>query len=425
MERREFPLLGETCYFEQLENGLPVFVIPKPGYTKAHACLAVSYGGMHRRFDDGAPRETVAGIAHFLEHKMFEMPDGNAIEHFSAAGASVNAFTDADMTAYYFTCTDRFQEHLRMLLRFVSTPYFTPENVKKEQGIIAQEIRMYDDKPDWHVYQNLLKGLYRYHPVRESVVGTVESISEITPDTLYTCHRAFYYPGNMVLCVVGDVDPHRVVSVARMVLPAEAAPGAQKDYGVEEPAQSANREMTEKMEVSAPDFLLGFKAAPFYAGTNGLRQTMLGALAGELLCGRSSPLYAKLYADGLIHKDFAVTCISHPGAAFLVAGGESPDPRRVREEIMEEGERLCQGIDEGRFRRAVKSEYGATVRSLNSFDNICVQLSRWWFSGCHYYDFAALYPTLTASEVSAFLGQTVRNETGCLSQIQPKGVSTL
>ncbi|MBQ8935676.1 MAG: insulinase family protein, partial [Oscillospiraceae bacterium] len=152
---------------------------------------------------------------------------------------------------------------------------------------------------------------------------------------------------------------------------------------------------------------------------------MVGSLAGELLCGRSSPLYAGLYADGLIHKDFSVTCIGYPGAAFLVAGGESPDPRRVRQAILEEGDRLSQGIDEERFRRTVKHEYGATVRSLNGFDNICVQLSRWWFSGCHYFDFAALYPTLTAAETAAFLGETIREAGSCLSMIQPKGANTL
>ena len=425
MERREFPQLGETCYFEQLENGLPIFVVSKPGYTKAHACLAVSYGGMHRCFENGTRQETVAGVAHFLEHKMFEMPDGNALQQFSAAGASVNAFTAADMTAYYFTCTDRFPEHLPMLLRFVSTPYFTAESVHKEQGIIAQEIGMDDDDPDWQVYQNLLRGLYHCHPVRESILGTVESIAQITPDTLYTCHRAFYHPGNMVLCVVGDVDPHRVVSIARMVLPSEVVPTARKDYGPQEPAQAYQHEASREMEVSAPNFLLGFKASPFYAGVDGLRQTMVGSLAGELLCGRSSPLYAKLYTDGLIHKDFSVTCICYPGAAFLVAGGESPDPRRVRKAVLQEGERLSQGIDEERFRRAVKHEYGATVRSLNSFDSICVQLSRWWFSGCHYFDFAALYPTLTAAETAAFLGETVREAGSCLSMIQPKGANTL
>ena len=175
-----------------LENGRPIFVVSKPGYTKAHACLAVSYGGMHRCFENGTRQETVAGVAHFLEHKMFEMPDGNALQQFSAAGASVNAFTAADMTAYYFTCTDRFPEHLRMLLRFVSTPYFTAESVHKEQGIIAQEIGMDDDDPDWQVYQNLLRGLYHCHPVRESILGTVESIAQITPDTLYTCHVSDY-----------------------------------------------------------------------------------------------------------------------------------------------------------------------------------------------------------------------------------------
>lgn len=421
MERREFSQLGETCYFERLENGLPVFVVSKPGYAKAHACFAVSYGGMHRRFFQGDWQDTPAGIAHYLEHKMFDMKDGNALQTLSAGGASANAFTDSDITAYYFSCTERFPEHLRTLLRFVSTPYFTPESVKKEQGIIRQEIRMTEDNPDWRVYQNLVNGLYRYHPVRESVIGTAKSIAKISADTLYACYRAFYHPGNMVLCVAGDVDPKRVVSIARMILPEGKTATVQKDYGPAEPAEAVCGETVEEMEVSAPSFLLGFKAPAVPHGREGLRQALLGELAGELLCGRSSPIYAKLYGEGLIHKDFSVSCINYPGAAFLVAGGESPEPHRVRKALLEEGAKLVQGIDEGRFQRALRSEYGASVRSLNSFDRVCVNLARGWFGGYHFYDFASLYPTLTAREVAGFLGQVVREAGSSLSIIQPKG----
>lgn len=421
MELRKFPAIGESCYFEQLENGLPVFVVPKPGYSKAYAAFVTSYGGMHRRFTTDTFRDTPGGIAHYLEHKMFDMKNGNALQTLSAAGASPNAFTASDITAYYFSCTEHFAENLRTLLQFVSTPYFTVESVKKEQGIIGQEIGMVEDNPDWCIYQNLLQGLYHNHPIRHSIIGTKESISEITAETLYECHKAFYHPGNMVLCVAGDVDPRQVISMARMTLTQDKSNLALKDYGEPEPMVSAEQEKVCTMEVSAPNFLLGFKAEPYPAGKAGLRREILADLSAELLCGRSSPLYARLYQEGLINKTFSVGASNYPGAAFLVMGGESADPHRVRDAILEEAERLARGLDERRFRRALRAEYGAQVRSLNSFDDVCIRLARGWFNEYHYYDFAREYEKLTVKDVCAFLKETVQRERSCLSVVSPKG----
>jgi len=306
MELRKFNTIGENCYFEQLQNGLPVFVVPKPGYSKAFAAFVTSYGGMHQRFTTDCFHDTPAGIAHYLEHKMFDMKWGNALQALSSAGASPNAFTASDITAYYFTCTEHFTENLRTLLQFVSTPYFTPESVQKEQGIIGQEIGMVEDNPDWCMYQNLLQGLYCHHPLRNSIIGTKDSIAQIDADTLYACHKAFYHPGNMVLCVAGDVDPRQVISLARMTLTQDKQAVAQKDYGEPEPAQSNRQEISCQMEVSAPNFILAFKAKPFSAGKEGLRQSILADTAAELLCGRSSPLYTRLYQGGLSKKSFSV-----------------------------------------------------------------------------------------------------------------------
>ncbi len=422
MELRKFPTIGESCYFEQLQNGLPVFIVPKPGYSKVYAAFVTSYGGMHRRFTTDTLQDTPGGIAHYLEHKMFDMKDGNALQTLSAAGASPNAFTASDITAYYFSCTEHFAENLRTLLEFVSTPWFTPESVQKEQGIIAQEIGMVEDNPDWCIYQNLLQGIYQNHPLRHSIIGTKESITQITADTLYECHKAFYHPGNMVLCVAGDVDPRQVISLARMTLSQDKRQSAGKDYGQPEPMEAAEQEKVCSMEVSATNFLLGFKAEPYPQGKPGLRQSILADLSAELLCGRSSPLYAKLYQQGLINKTFSVGSSDYPGAAFLVMGGESSDPHQIRDAILEEAERLSLRLDEQRFRRALKAEYGAQVRSLNNFDDVCIRLARGWFNGYHYYDFAREYEKLTVRDVQQFLKETVQPQRSCLSIVSPKGV---
>ena len=214
MIKEEYPSIGEVRYTETLPNGLRLVVVPKEGVAASYAAFATEYGGAFRRFRTGEDwLDTPAGIAHYLEHKMFDMPEGNnALEILSANGAEPNAFTSSGMTVYYFESTRNFRENLEMLLKFVSTPYFTEESVEKEQGIIGQEIRQTEDSPGFQVYHQLMMLLYRHHPVRDAVAGTVESIREITPQVLYDCHRIFYHPSNMTLCVSGDVDPEEVTA---------------------------------------------------------------------------------------------------------------------------------------------------------------------------------------------------------------------
>ena len=252
-----YPRIDETVTFRRLKNGLPAYVVHKPGYTRKYAMFATRYGGMDLRFQqDGAWQDTPAGIAHYLEHKMFDTADGNAMQEMAKNGAEPNAFTSNAMTAYYFDCTEHFDENLRQLLSFVSVPYFTDESVAKEQGIIAQEIGMIEDDPEWQVYKRMLQALYRESPARIPVAGSVESISRITAETLYACHKAFYDPANMVLCVAGNVDPEQVCAMARDILPKQAGPIAQKDYGPAETDQVAQSELVEEMEVSTPLFQL-------------------------------------------------------------------------------------------------------------------------------------------------------------------------
>ena len=206
MDKKLYPRIGEEVIWETLDNGLPVCIVPKQGFSRKYALFATRYGGMDMRFElNGQWLDTPAGIAHYLEHKMFDTKDGNALQELAKNGAEPNAFTSNAMTAYYFDSTEHFEENLRILLSFVSIPYFTDESVAKEQGIIGQEIRMIEDNPDWQIYTRMLRAMYHRHAARTSIAGTVESIAEITADTLYDCHKAFYTPANMILTVVGDV----------------------------------------------------------------------------------------------------------------------------------------------------------------------------------------------------------------------------
>lgn len=422
MEKLEFAKVGETMYHEKLANGLNVFVFPKPDHQKGYAFFATNYGGMDMRFClNGEWHDTPAGVAHYLEHKMFDTQDGNALQKLAENGASPNAFTSNAITGYYFDSTEKFEENLRILLSFVSVPWFTKESVDKEQGIIGQEIGMIEDDPDWKVFMNLMAALYKNHPIRVSVAGSVESISHITADTLYACHKAFYDPANMVLCVAGPVDPAHICDVAREVLPKEAGPIAAKDYGEKEQPQAAQSRVEERMEVSAPIFQLGYKGDALVNGEARMRQQLVGELALEVLLGTSSPLYAKMYREGLINHSFTYGYECYPGCAFLMAGGESKDPEAVRMSVAGEAGRIGrEGVDKDLWKRVKKGVYGNKVRGLNSFENLCVGQTQAFFAGTNFLCFAEIFSSITREEAEELIGNWITEERTALSVIRAK-----
>ncbi len=417
----QYERLGETVYCETLPNGLELRVIPKPDHAKKYAFFATRYGGMDTRFQlSGRWLDTPAGIAHYLEHKMFDTKEGNALQELAKNGAEPNAFTSNAMTGYYFDSTDHFDENLEILLSFVSVPWFTDESVAKEQGIIGQEIRMIEDNPDWQIYVRMLRALYSVSTARTSIAGTVESISHITAETLYDCHKAFYTPSNMILTVVGNVDPVKVSDLARRVLPKEGGPAVPRDYG-QEPETVAERETRLAMEVSSPQFLTGYKCRPVPEGEDRLRAMILGDLACDLLFGESSPLYQRLYGQGLINSSFGGDFELMPGVAYLYAGGESKEPRAVAEELQKEADRLVrQGVEEDFFQRALRASFGSSLRGLNSFESIAVSLTEGYFGGYDPFRFPQVFDAVTQKDVLDFLQENVTADRAVLSEIVPK-----
>ena len=421
MREFAYPKLGERIYKEKLPNGLTVAVVPRPGFSRKLAYFVTDYGSIHRFFElDGQKYEVPAGIAHYLEHKMFDLPGRDVSAELAELGANVNAFTSYDMTAYYFSCTDNFEAALKLLLEFVSTPYFTAESVEKERGIIDQEIGMNLDAPDSVIFDNLMEGLYRHHQIRVPILGTSESIREITPELLNLCHRAFYTPGNMILCVVGDVDPERVKalaleqlgSVARSV--GEKIPGPEEDMVAPEPYRETN------MEVAMPTFQLGFKCQPIGMGEAAIRQEVIGDLAAEALFGESSKLYLKLYEQGLIDTSFGGGFETVDGCAMLTCGGDSHDPKAVRAAIIARGAELYEkGMDEADFLRMKRSALGRRIRDLDSFDSTCFRVCAYHFSDFDYFDFPGVYESVTREEVMQFLHRVVTEERCALSVINP------
>ena len=419
MNKNLYPLVGETVMEHTLPNGLKLYVVPKPQYRRKYAFFATRYGGMDMQFIRAGQRvDTPAGIAHYLEHKMFDTADGNAMVTLSQNGAEPNAFTSNAMTGYYFDCTEHFEENLRILLSFVSVPYFTDESVEKERGIIGQEIRMVEDSPDWQVYERLLACLYRTSPARVPIAGTVESIAGITMQTLYDCHKAFYCPSNMALCVVGDVDVDAVCALAEKVLPRERGEEIVRCYGQEDDA-AAQKETVVQMEVSLPQFLVGFKCAANDGDL--MRQSLIGEMASDILLGDSSPLYQRLYDEGLINSSFGGGFDQLPGIAVLCAGGESEQPRKVSDAILAEAQRLArEGIDPAFFEQIRRASFGATLRAMNSFENIAVSLVDGYFRGFDAFRFPEVYESIGKADIERFLRENLTEERRALSIIEAK-----
>lgn len=280
---------------------------------------------------------------------------------------------------------------------------------------------MVEDTPDWQIYQQLMECLYEKSPARFSVAGTVESISHITADTLYACHKAFYAPSNMVLCVVGNVDPVQVAAIAREVLPKDMGEPIPRDYGEEESPVPAKKEASQAMEVSMTQFLAGYKCETPPEGPEQYRLSILGDMACDILFGDSSPLYNRLYEEGLINDTFGGNFDILPGAAYLYVGGDSNDPHAVHEAVTAEAQRLGrEGIDENFYQRIRRSAYGQMVRSLNSFETIAVAAAEGVFHGFDYYDFPAIFDTITKADLEDFLRRNVTSERAALSIITPK-----
>lgn len=422
MKMTQYPKLGEKVYTKVLSNGLTVKVVSRPGFTRKMAYFVTDFGAIHTSFQlEGKIHHVPAGIAHFLEHKMFELPGRDVSAEFAALGANVNAFTSYDITAYYFTCSEHFTQSLELLLEFVSTAYFPPESVQREMGIIDQEIGMTEDSPESRIFEEGMKCLYRHHPVRVPILGSRQSLRQITPELLELCHRAFYVPSNMILCVVGDVDPHEVVTLAEKVLGTEKKPAGEKMQTAQEDMRAEKPFCTEKMEVAMPMFQLAFKAEPACKGVEAVRSEIVGDLAAEVLFGESSQLYLRLYEDGVIDSSFGGGYESVDDCAMLLCSGDSYDAQTIRREIIQRAEELVkEGIEDAEFLRMKRSAMGRRIRDLDSFDSTCFRVCAYHFDEFDYFDFPAVYAEVKKEEILEFLDRVVTEKRCTLSIIEPK-----
>nr|WP_218652846.1 pitrilysin family protein [Paenibacillus sp. 79R4] len=396
-----------------MSNGLQVYVLPKPGFQKTYATFSTKYGSIdnHFRVEGESEISVPDGIAHFLEHKMFEEPEGDIFTKFAMQGASANAFTSFDQTVYLFSATENIMANLETLVNFVQHPYFTDQNVEKEKGIIGQEIGMYGDNPDWRVYFGLIEAMYAVHPVRIDIAGTVESIATITKETLYTCYNAFYHPSNMLLFVVGGVDPEEVF---RMIRDNQAAKDYKPQGAIErlfdqEPTAVHQARKVSKLPVSLPKCLFGFKETQLgVSGEELLRRDLTTKLAMDLLLGSSTKLYQKLYDMDLISDGFSYEYNSNPHYCFSAIGGDTKDPDQLLEVIKSEIEAVkASGFRAEDFERAKNKKIGGYLRMLNYPENIAHEFTRYNFRGGDLFKVLSIYETLTLEDVNERLREHI------------------
>lgn len=418
MKKVEFPRLQECYYEEVLENGLTVRVLPKPQFDKLYAVLAVNYGAVDLAYRyKGKDYVSPAGVAHYLEHKMFDLPDGNAMQGFTQYGGSPNAFTGYEMTAYYVQATDHLEENLSLLLEMVTTPFFTEQSVEKERGIIAEEIKMYADNGESQVYERLFAAMFPQHPVRIPIAGSVESIQEITAQTLQECYDAFYKPCNMMLCVAGKLPPERVVALAREFTPVQAAPCAVRKKAVGQ-APPLARLTQREMDVSMPIFTVGVRLPDLAPGDT--KTEIACDLAAELTAGEASRCYQRMYEQGLIDAGFYAGFESVRELAMLSFGGDSEAPEQVRDLVLAEASRILkEGVDAEELARLKRSLLGRRLRELDSFGGTCNRICGYFFDGVDYLRFREAFDAVTEDDVLRIMAH-VTAENACMSVIWPR-----
>ena len=406
MEFKEFPNLKEKLYYEELDNGLQVYMLQKPGFNKSVATFTTKYGSIDNEFVPLGQQEMKRvpdGIAHFLEHKMFEKEDYDVFEKFSAHSASSNAFTSFTRTCYLFSCTSDLEENLTTLIDFVQSPYFTEETVEKEKGIIAQEIKMYDDNPDFRAYYGIINNLFKQHPVKIDIAGTVESIQPITADLLYECYNTFYHPSNMLLFVIGDFD---VEAMMQLVRENQAAKDYVKANEIprqypDEPNTVVTKESVLEMEVGTAKVFLGIKdIVTNRQGEELLKIDLAVDIIFDLIFGSSSAYYEELLEKGYVNDSFSYETNFESSFGFSIVGGDTRYPDELAASLKAKLEGIAEmRFNEDEFNRIKNKKVGRFLSALNSVEFIANQFTQYAFNGVHLFSILDVLESLTIEDL--------------------------
>ena len=417
----------EKLYIEKLENGLTVMVVPKKGIQKKYMIWGTNYGSNDSEFIVPGEKEITKvpnGVAHFLEHKMFEQENGtNSLDTLTALGVEANAYTTNDHTAYLFECTDNFYPAMDELMDYVQHPYFTDENVEKEKGIIGQEIMMYDDYPEWKVYLNTMQAMYHNNPIKIDITGTIETIGKIDKDILYKCYNTFYNPSNMAIVICGDFNPDEIIEEVKKRLIKKEANGQIKRIYPEEPEEIVKDRIEQKLEVSQPLYTIGIKDKPLDCDNFAKNEIVKKHIAIEILLniimGRSSKLYKELYDEGIIYSGASMDYEFSKTYAHVLITGQSNKPEEVYKRIREEIKSLKQnGIDEKLFNRSKKMLYGMYVKEYDDTADIARMFLADYFKGINSFEYLEEIEGINVDYLTQVLNDVFKEEKMVLSIVE-------
>ena len=413
----------EKLYTEKLENGLTIMIIPKTGIRKKYVMWATHYGSIDNKFvipGEDEVTEVPDGIAHYLEHKMFEQENGkNSLDRLTELGVNANAYTTTNYTTYLFESTDNFYEALDELMDYVQHPYFTDENVEKERGIISQEINMYDDEPEWVVYMNAIRCMYKVNPIRIDIAGTVESIQAIDKEVLYKCYNTFYNPSNMVMCFCGDFKPEELLKEIKNRLVKKPLQGEIKRIYEEEPDEIVQKRVEKEMEVSIPAFVIGIKDK--LEKENIVKKHIAIEVLLNLLIGKSSNLYKELYEKELIVSEPYLEYEIGENYAHIAISGTSKNPDEVLKRLLQETAKIkAHGINENDLNRIKNMLYGNLVKEFNSVSSISRMFITDYFKGINSFEYLETYKEISKEYVEQVLNDVFMEEKTVISIVKNK-----
>jgi len=424
MERIYDEFLNEEIYVESYPSGLKAFCIVKKNFSKTFAAVVSHYGSVDSRFIHPETKKLIEvpdGIAHFLEHKLFEEEHGNVFDRFAKYGAMANAWTSFKSTVYYFISTNNFEENFDILLDFVQNLYLTQENVEKEKGIIEQEIRMYQDNPNWRVYFNLLNALYVKHTVKIDIAGSIESIRNITKEDLELCYKTFYHPSNMFVVVCGDVDPKWVFKEIEKQMKNKTYQSIIERVYPDEPIYIANKKIEQKLSVSTPLFYIGFKDVENdFSSFDLMYKDVTSQILMEILFGKSSKIYQEMYENGYINQDFGYDYVCEDDYSFALIGGESKDPEIVYDKILEHCKKVGdEGISHDVFERAKKVVIGNILRKFDNIEKISVGFINSYVKGVNMFEYPKVAYDVKIEDVQNRLKRLFNEQLSAISIIYP------
>ena len=423
MQIIENHIVKEKIYTQKLENGLTVIIMPKKGIQKKSIIWATRYGSIDNKFI--IPKETEEttvpdGIAHFLEHKLFEQENGtNSLDVLSALGANPNAYTTTDHTAYYIETIDNFEENLDEFMNYVQSPYFTDENVEKEKGIIEQEIMMYNDHPAWQVYLNTLKALYKNNPINIDTAGTKETISHINKEILYKTYNTFYHPSNMVLFAIGDFEPNILLEEIKKRLTKKEMQGEIKRIYPEEPIEVNEKRIEQKMDINLPLFVLAYKDD--VPNENIIKKHITIQIILNMLVGKSTKTYKDLYEQGLLLVEPDTQHEFSKTYAFSTISGQSKDPNKVIEIIKQEIEKVkTSGFKQEHFDRIKKMVYGEYIKEYNSTGDIGRMFISDYLNGINSFDYLEVFAQINKEYAEQTLKELFTEKRNAISIVWNK-----